>query len=150
MAGVVATAAMSVVMLAAKRVGLTGQLPPERIGDEVLETLTDQPSKQSRESAASLLHFAFGAAAGAVLGALVGRRRSGMVTMAIGVAYASAVWAVSYLGWVPALNLMPPATRDRPGRAWVMLAAHWVYGAVAAAVIHALARRHATSREAPY
>lgn len=132
-AGLVATAAMSVVMLVAKRVGLTGELPPERISREAIEEAGDPPSEESEDVVATLLHFAFGSGAGAVLGALLGRDLSVMVRIPFGLAYATGVWVVSYLGWIPALGLLPPATRDRPGRVWVMLVAHWVYGTVAVA-----------------
>ena len=43
--------------------------------------------------------------------------------------YATGIWLVSYQGWVPALGIMAPASRDRRGRVVTMLAAHWVYGA---------------------
>lgn len=147
-AGLLATAVMSIAMLAAKRAGLTGELPPERISREVLEEVTSPPSEQSEDAVATLLHFAFGAGAGALLGALLGRGMPVIVRVPIGVAYASGVWAVSYLGWIPALGLMPPATRDRPGRVRVMLMAHWVYGG-AAAILHpfvARPRRHPSRR----
>jgi len=48
---------------------------------------------------------------------------------------ASLVWFVSYQGWVPALGLLPPAHRDRPGRPATMLIAHWVYGATLGACL---------------
>jgi hypothetical protein len=38
------------------------------------------------------------------------------------------------MGWVPWLRIMPPADRDRPGRAETMLAAHWLYGGVLGAL----------------
>jgi hypothetical protein len=51
-----------------------------------------------------------------------------------GVAFGSGVWLVSYMGWVPWLQIMPPAHEDRPGRPQTMLAAHWVYGGVLGAL----------------
>ena len=41
-----------------------------------------------------------------------------------------AIWAPAYQGWVPALDILPPATEDRPERAATMIAVHVVYGAV--------------------
>ena len=57
-------------------------------------------------------------------------RRSAPIAAAIGALYATGIWLVSYQGWVPALGIMPPASRDRRGRVATMLVAHWVYGAV--------------------
>jgi hypothetical protein len=41
----------------------------------------------------------------------------------------------------PALNLLPPAMRDRPGRPPVMIAAHLVYGVLTAVVTDRLLAR---------
>jgi hypothetical protein len=54
---------------------------------------------------------------------------------------ALSVWALSYQGWVPALGILPPASRDQPGRQWTMVAAHVVYGVV----LGAMERRHASA-----
>ena len=56
-------------------------------------------------------------------------RRSAAIAASVGALYATGIWLVSYQGWVPALGIMPPASRDRRGRVATMLAAHWVYGA---------------------
>jgi len=39
-----------------------------------------------------------------------------------------ATWAVGYLGWLPALDLMPPVWRQEPLRALTPVAEHIVYG----------------------
>ena len=56
-------------------------------------------------------------------------RRSAAIGASAGALYATGIWLVSYQGWVPALGIMPAASRDRRGRVATMLAAHWVYGA---------------------
>lgn len=38
------------------------------------------------------------------------------------------VWAASYGGWLPIAGVLPPAHRDKPGRAFSIIAAHIVYG----------------------
>ncbi len=58
----------------------------------------------------------------------------------VGLAYGAAIWGVSYMGWVPALGIMPPADRDRRDRQTVMLAAHLVYGTALAVMVGARAR----------
>jgi hypothetical protein len=65
-------------------------------------------------------HFAFGAAAGAVYGSLPRKLP--------GVLFGPAVWAVSYLGWVPMLRILAPATRHPKSRNFLMIAVHVVWG----------------------
>src|SRR5262249_36443677 len=45
-----------------------------------------------------------------------------------GTAYGLAVWAGSYLGLLPALGILSPATRHPPRRTALMIAAHVVFG----------------------
>jgi len=50
-----------------------------------------------------------------------------------GAGYGVAVWALSYLGWIPALNVLKPATQHPPRRDLLMIAAHLVWGTALAA-----------------
>jgi hypothetical protein len=136
-AGLVATALMSLLMLAAKAAGLTGRLPPATITDTAMAKLPSprQPDRDERDAIAAAVHFGFGTAAGAIFGLTAAGVRRIWLSTALGVLYATVVYAVSDLGWIPALNLMPPATRDRPGRSVTMLVAHWVYGATLGGVL---------------
>jgi hypothetical protein len=131
-AGAAATAVMSALMLGARSARLTPQLPPALIAEEGIEEVTQRPAREVPEAViASIAHFAFGAAAGAVFAGAtsLAPRLSAGANVGGGVAFGSLVWLVSYQGWVPALGIMPPASRDDPGRVATMLVAHWVYGA---------------------
>lgn len=133
-AGLVATMPMSAFMLAAQALGHTGRLPPAKITDAALDAVDAAPSRPTRKGLATLFHFAFGGACGAVY-ALFDRQPATMRRrMARGVAFGTAVWALSYAGWVPALGIMPPPQRDRPRRPTTMVLAHWIYGASLALV----------------
>lgn len=144
--GVIATAAMSALMLGAQKAGLMGQMPPTKITNSMLGALgirrkTPEPAKKAL---AVLTHFAFGGACGALFGAAsaVAHERSRSSPLArdprlatlAGVLYGSAIWATSYAGWVPAFGIMPRPENDRPGRPTSMVLAHWVFGAVLAKV----------------
>jgi hypothetical protein len=143
--GVLATVPMSAFMLLAQRLGAMGQQPPEKITDASLHAAgADHVPAPLEKAATALFHFAFGGAAGAAFSAWARRparvgRRSRRARRAVrrrdlprtalaGAAFGSLVWAASYMGWVPALGIMPPAHRDRPGRPASMLVAHWIYG----------------------
>lgn len=93
-------------------------LPPR----EITEAL---PHLGLRPSTATLLHhFLYGAVAGSVLAAASGRRDA-----ATGGAFGVAVWAASYLGWIPAMGILRFGARHPARRNGLMLAAHLVWGA---------------------
>ena len=138
-AGTVATALMSVLMLAARRLGITGQLPPEKITSKMLRRHGIRPDARQQDALATGLHFAFGAAAGAAFGVVA--RRVPVPSVPLGVAYGTAIWGVSYMGWVPSLGLMQRADRDQRGRQAVMLAGHVVFGATLGVLAGRKARR---------
>lgn len=148
LAGAVATVPMSALMLAAQRAGLMGTQPPRRITDEAIEALDDadddsevNPSEGTRRGLTALNHLGFGASAGVPF-ALLHRVVPGPVPReAVGAVYALGVWASAYLGWVPALGIMPPADEDRPDRPVTMVAAHLVYGSALGAGVRLLRAR---------
>jgi hypothetical protein len=143
LAGAAATVPMSAVMLAAERLGLMGEHPPELITEQALDAAGIQPERKSGEALATAAHFGFGAMAGALFGIARESMDLPLPAVAQGVGYGLLVYTVSYFGWLPAADVMPRPDHDRPGRQPSMLAAHVVYGAALGAL---LARRH---RERP-
>lgn len=137
--GIVATVPMSAFMLLAQRLGAMGKQPPAKIAEAGLRAAgADDVPRPVEKAASALLHFAFGGVAGSAFAVLARRaERRGLISSRnrrsragiAGAAFGSMVWAASYMGWVPALGIMPPAHRDRPDRPWSMLTAHWIYGA---------------------
>ncbi len=123
-AGSVATAAMSAVMLAFRK--QMGTQPPDAIATSAAHAVGAEPTEPQADVLASALHVGFGAVTGAGYALLpkVGPPWLRGVVTGLG------VWASAYQGWVPALGILPPATEDRPERPAVMIAAHVVYGAV--------------------
>jgi hypothetical protein len=122
------TVVMSGLMLLAQRAGLLGEPPPQKITRRFLRWL-GLPRRGRLEVVSSLFsHLAFGVVAGGLYGLLAPRRAHRLVRISTGLAFGSAVWALSYAGWVPALGIMPSPSRDRPGRPLSMVAAHWLYG----------------------
>lgn len=128
-AGIVATAAMSLLMLGAKRVGALGEPPPRRLTRRLLSHLGPlAPRGRKLDAMALVNHFAFGGTMGAVFGLALERP-----TRTRGLLFGLGIWALAYTQALPRLGLMPPARRDRPGRPSAMIAAHLVYGATLAA-----------------
>ncbi len=142
--GLAATAVMSAVMVAAQKTGLLGQMPPQKISDRFLEfaRVRRGTSKGTRRALATVAHFGFGGACGALFGAghafwrqRSSARESGYGRILAGIVFGTGVWAASYAGWVPALDIMPRPGRDRAGRPATMVVAHWVFGATLAKLV---------------
>lgn len=137
--GLAGALTMSTLMLAARRARLMGRLPPERITQRVFfRGLRQIPRQREKNALAALLHIGFGVAGGTLFG--LARRRvlsqfNLLALSTVGTAYGSLIWLVSYMGWVPVLDLLPPAHKDRTDRQIVMLVAHWIYGATLGVVV---------------
>jgi hypothetical protein len=126
--GVAATAAMSLVMLASRRLGLVGKLAPEHITEETLDAAGVQRDEGEEDVATTLAHLAYGTANGAVF-ALVAPRMPGPPALR-GLLFAGGLLLVSYEGWVPAARILPPLHVQTRGGAWTLVASHVVYGVV--------------------
>jgi Family of unknown function (DUF6789) len=127
--GTIATCAMSAVMILGNRLGLMGEQPPVTITRRGLRAAgVDRPSAPAH-AIAPLGHLAFGAAGAVIYGQMrpLVERVPGAL---LGLAFGLVVWAMSYVGWIPALGILPAPERDRPGRPAVMVVAHVVYGLV--------------------
>jgi uncharacterized membrane protein YagU involved in acid resistance len=130
-AGTIATAAMSALMLGAQRARLLGKSPPRKITEGILwRQFRAWPPRRQRRALGMANHFAFGAAAGALFSFGARRLSSRSARVAAGGLYGLLVWTVMYRSVLPALGLMPPPRRDRYGRPASMIAAHVVYGSV--------------------
>lgn len=95
-------------------------LPPRELTDAVASTGSDRhPDKAGLTVVA---HFAYGSLAGALY-PLIGKHRAG------GCLYGILVWCLSYLGWIPVMRLLRPATEHPYKRNLLMLGAHLIWGA---------------------
>lgn len=130
-AGMVATLPMTIFMqtawlrLPAREMN---PLPPRRITRRLLRETGLHPriSETNERVLTWVLHFLFGAAAGSLYGILDDRipgRQSVKGTLA-----GMVVWSGSYLGWIPALGILPPATRHPWRMNLLMIVAHFVWG----------------------
>jgi uncharacterized membrane protein YagU involved in acid resistance len=120
LAGIVATMAMTATM---RRLHIMlpdnerYPLPPREIVDR---SVPEGDERQAR-SRTMLAHFGFGGLTGALFALLPAIRGGGMV-------YGLGVWAMSYLGWIPAARILTPAHRHPLRRNLLMIAAHIVWG----------------------
>ena len=105
-------------------------LPPRQVTEGVAEKagVNEHLDEGEREAATWVSHFAYGATCGALYGAVSGERVDRHAALA-GVGFGLAVWAGSYLGWLPAAGITSPATEHPARRNALMIAAHAVWGA---------------------
>jgi uncharacterized membrane protein YagU involved in acid resistance len=111
-------------------------MPPREIIQQVLPPGTERKLTEARRQDLTMAaHFGYGA----LTGALLAIRRE-PPSLAAGAAYGFAVWAASYLGWLPAARILEPATRHPSRRNWIIVAVHLIWGATTAAVLNELRR----------
>jgi hypothetical protein len=151
LAGLAATAPMTLAMkLMHERLPREEQypLPPRQVTEGVAEKagVNRRLGEDEREAATWASHFAYGAACGALYGALSGERVDGHPVLA-GVGFGVAVWAGSYLGWLPAAGIIAPATEHPARRNALMITAHVVWGATAGLTLSGLEGRGVDSRK---
>jgi uncharacterized membrane protein YagU involved in acid resistance len=136
-AGFVATGPMTAFMEAAWQNLPTKYqypLPPREITEEVGESagFWDDMSDSARLASTMAAHFGYGAACGAVYSLAVPKAKQGFWT---GAAFGLGVWTTSYLGLLPALGVLSPATRHPANRNALMIAAHVVWGGTLGAML---------------
>jgi putative membrane protein len=143
LAGGVATIPMTAAMLALHRFLPRWQrhsLPPTKIAMSMASRLglKQHLEEPQQHTAAWLSHFACGIAMGAAYGPLT--RRVSVPSLVKGPTFGLLVWAGSYLGWLPAMEL-PEAAADQPmERNALMIGAHLIWGAVLGPLVNRLER----------
>jgi uncharacterized membrane protein YagU involved in acid resistance len=142
LAGLAATAPMTLAMkLMHEQLPREEQypLPPRQVTEGVAEKagVDRHLDEETREAATWVSHFAYGTACGALYGALSGEVIDERPLLA-GAGFGLAVWAGSYLGWLPAAGILSPATEHPARRNALMIAAHVVWGATTGVMLERL------------
>jgi hypothetical protein len=134
LAGLGATVPMSV----AREVGRSRLPEPEHyplyptlVTDSLAEKagVADELGDEGVSLAAVLAHFGYGAASGAAYGPL--RPHIPLPLGLRGAAFGLSLFAAGYLGWLPALGVLPPATRYPTGRRRLLMGVHLLWGMTA-------------------
>jgi uncharacterized membrane protein YagU involved in acid resistance len=130
LAGAIATVPMTFVMLQIRsllpREFKRQPLPPEQITANVENSAGLNLDQNAHQIATTASHFGFGAAAGIVYALTADRAR--LKPWLKGPLFGFSVWAVSYLGLLPAAGLMPKATNEPKERNFMMIVCHLVWG----------------------
>lgn len=142
--GFVATGAMTAAMLGMQQLLPKPEqypLPPRRIVARLTRWLGIRRDldKVSLDALTGVAHFGYGTSMGALYGPVgLALPVPGLVS---GIGWGLAVWAASYLGLLPALNILSSALHHPPKRDALMIAAHVVWGATLGIVSERVARQ---------
>lgn len=152
-AGVVATGPMTVAMILwHRRLPHREQypLPPREITMKLArKTGLEQHMSGEAKSAATLVaHFAYGAATGAVYGAM--SERLPLPAVCKGVGCGLLVWTGSYLGLLPSTGILHFATDHPARRNLLMIGAHVVWGAALGMVTQILQEESSDQGQQPF
>ena len=131
LAGVIATVPMSISMQAGWMLLPTREkypLPPRLITERVAERvgIEDDLSEAQLVTVSILSHFGYGAVTGAIYALF--EQKIPLRREAKGIIAGLLVWILSYLGWIPAMGILRPATQHPRHRNIVMILAHLVWG----------------------
>lgn len=127
-AGIIATALMTVAISIGKLFGLLRTPPPTQVTTSVTNRMGIDPEPPDPEfnTGSLIVHHAFGATAGAIY--VLVRRFLPASSPVAGLLFGALVWTTAYVGYLPLLRLYPWPDDDRHSRTAVMIVAHGVYG----------------------
>jgi uncharacterized membrane protein YagU involved in acid resistance len=130
-AGFVGTAPMTAFMVIGWRLLPAREkypLPPRQILGEVTERLgvEDRMSEGGLVAATLVSHFSYGALFGSIYALF--EHKMPLESSMKGALAGLALWVGSYLAWLPALGILPPATRHPWRRNLLMIVAHLIWG----------------------
>lgn len=133
LAGTIATVPMTVFMLLMGRILPKWQhydLPLEELTDELAERagVKEHLEKPELVAVALIAHFGYGAATGALYPLFA--KSVSFPSILKGIVFGLGVWAVSYLGFLPALQMKTTAPQEPRQRNLLMIVAHIIWGAV--------------------
>jgi uncharacterized membrane protein YagU involved in acid resistance len=108
-------------------------LTPREIVDSGARQIGAPLGSEAAKDVTTVAHFAYGAAMGALIAAA--NPDPGKKT---GAAAGLAVWVASYMGWIPAVGTLEPATRHPARRNLLMIGVHLVWGSATASAMREL------------
>jgi putative membrane protein len=113
-------------------------LPPRQITEEITERvgLEDDMTEDQLVGLTIFSHFGYGALFGAIYALF--EERMQLHASLKGAVTGMAIWIGSYLGWLPALGILRPATRHPWRRNLMMILAHFIWGIALGEVVRKL------------
>ena len=143
LAGFIATAPMSISMVLGWRLLPKREkyhLPPRLITEEITERvgIEDHVNENELIGLTIFSHFGYGAAFGAAYALF--EQQIPIHSSLKGALAGVLLWAGSYLGWLPAMGILTPATRHPWRRNLLMIVAHVIWGVTLGEAVRKLNR----------
>lgn len=115
--------------------GERSELPPITVAHSIMNRtgLGEKLLPLGKDAVTLASHYGYGAFGGALY-AMAGPRRARLPFLR-GALFGLLVWAVSYLGWLPAAKILPTAAKWPRGRNVMMVAGHVVWGSIVALLL---------------
>jgi hypothetical protein len=139
--GLYGAGAMSVVRLAARRVGLIDKMVPQAVEEWLVNRIAGRSLRDpaGHHVLDQLLHLAYGSAWGAVFGPMLNRgpRRS----LWLGAAAGTGLWALGMLAMIPSLRVARPVWQSSAGENAVNVTAHVIFGVAVQLLTEELTRQ---------
>ncbi len=138
LAGAGATVPMTISMYALRQLLLprnTLPLGPNRVMHwfEAQTTLDQHLNRDQHVALMLASHIGYGALAGMVYAPYAAQHSAASVQR--GMTFGLLVWAASYVGWLPMLQIVPFPPHRAPARRIIMITAHLVWGAALARLL---------------
>jgi hypothetical protein len=116
--------------------------PGEFMVESAENALPDRARQQIPAWVESVAAQSLGAGYGVTFGDLYAALRpGGGPVLTDGAVLGLATWATGYLGWLPALGLMPPVHRQEPAQVFGLVVHHVLYGVATVAAYQWLRER---------
>jgi len=114
------------------------RLPPQRITRKIARRvgLSEPDTETELNVATTFTHFGYSAFSGILYSLAAPFLHIPLVLR--GLVSGLALWIFGYMGWLPALQLLPPPERKPAGRNALMITAHLIWGLAAAVVFDRL------------
>jgi hypothetical protein len=122
-----------------------GKFMVQRAEERLPDKAQEQVSEQVENAASMAVHFAYGATMGALYALLrphaADLLHAKQLVVRDGALVGVGVWALGYLGWLPALRLTPAVHRQSVPQVVLSIVQHALYGITTVGVFAAAARK---------
>lgn len=142
LAGLIASIPMGLVMIGLNRLIMVQPEPPKQITQRVARRLgigNKVRGGRTWDAATWAAHLGYGAGTASLYPLIT--RWLPLPNLLRGIVFAMGIWAASYMGWLPAANILPPANKQPARRNVVMILSHILWGSLTGVLTRAFEDR---------
>lgn len=143
LAGMIGAVPMGLIMIGLNRVLSPRSEPPKLITRRMMRRIgLGRSVRRGRtwDPTTWAAHLGYGAATASLYPVIT--RPLSIPRILRGMVFALGVWAMSYLGWLPAAHILPPANKQPARRNIVMILSHLAWGSLIGILTNAFERKN--------